>query len=206
MIMPMDERYVDQVVDVHMRSFSGFFLTFLGSGFLRRYYTGFCRDERAIRIIDLTGSGEVAGLITGAMNPSGFFSGLIKKDLLGFAVAAIPAVIKKPGIIPRVFRALKRPSKESSEMDVAMILEVAVAPEYMRKGIGIRLIEAFLEEAARRGAKSVYLDTDRDDNEAANMFYQRAGFTLSREHVTEEGRWLNEYRIPADRGSLLKRS
>ena len=40
----------------------------------------------------------------------------------------------------------------------------------------------------------ITLETDAVDNEAANKFYVKNGFTLEREYETREGRKMNEYR------------
>ena len=44
--------------------------------------------------------------------------------------------------------------------------------------------------------KNVYitLETDAENNEAANVFYRKNGFVQAREYVTREGRRMIEYR------------
>lgn len=37
------------------------------------------------------------------------------------------------------------------------------------------------------------MTTDRDNNEPINRLYREMGFAKTREYVTREGRWLNEY-------------
>ena len=74
-------------------------------------------------------------------------------------------------------------------------MSIAVDPNAAGRGIGKLLIDAFLEEMKRRGVLSVSLTTDRDDNEPVNTFYRNRGFWLTRQFVTPEGRWMNEYLI-----------
>jgi ribosomal protein S18 acetylase RimI-like enzyme len=75
------------------------------------------------------------------------------------------------------------------------LMSIAVLPETQGKGIGRKLVDAFLVEADRRGLKQVNLLTDKQDNNATNRFYQRYGFHVHRSYITPEGREINEYRI-----------
>lgn len=72
-------------------------------------------------------------------------------------------------------------------------MSVAVDPSYQGHGIGSALVEAFCEELCIRGVSQVCLTTDSVGNESVNRFYQAAGFALGRQHVTPEGRQMNEY-------------
>ena len=36
-----EQTIINQIVDIHMKTFTGFFLTFLGKGFLKQLYKGF---------------------------------------------------------------------------------------------------------------------------------------------------------------------
>jgi len=55
------------------------------------------------------------------------------------------------------------------------ILNLAVLPGARRAGLGRRLLEIGLAEAAGAGARSVYLEV-RESNEAARRLYEGAGF------------------------------
>jgi len=55
--------------------------------------------------------------------------------------------------------------------DESEVLNLAVAPEFRRKGVARALVKAFLDDAA--GA--VYLEV-RDSNTVARMFYKSMGF------------------------------
>lgn len=57
----------------------------------------------------------------------------------------------------------------------AEILTVGVVPPARRAGIARRMIDALLAEAARRGAREIFLEV-RVDNEAARALYAREGF------------------------------
>ena len=60
--------------------------------------------------------------------------------------------------------------------DEAELLTVAVKPEARRRGLGARLVAAFLGEARTRGAATAFLEVAAD-NHAAHALYASAGFT-----------------------------
>jgi ribosomal-protein-alanine N-acetyltransferase len=70
----------------------------------------------------------------------------------------------------------------------AELLTLAVAPEARRQGTGARLVQGFLQESARRGAESAFLEVAAP-NAAARALYAAAGFA-------EAGRRRNYYRSP----------
>lgn len=57
------------------------------------------------------------------------------------------------------------------------LLLLAVAPQHRRRGVGRRLLDAFLERAGQAGAQRVHLEV-RDGNPAAVM-YRSAGFAAA---------------------------
>lgn len=61
---------------------------------------------------------------------------------------------------------------------VALLEDMLVAAEQRNNGIGSQLLDAALEFAQQNGCRRVTLLTDCD-NEAAQRFYQRLGFSLS---------------------------
>jgi ribosomal-protein-alanine N-acetyltransferase len=62
--------------------------------------------------------------------------------------------------------------------DEAELGDMAVLPEARRRGLGRWLLDAALAEAARRGAKRVYLEV-RESNGTARSLYEKAGFEAS---------------------------
>ncbi len=58
----------------------------------------------------------------------------------------------------------------------ADVLTIAVAGQRWGQGIGSRLLDALLAEAARRGCPEVFLEV-RVDNDRAQRLYLRRGFT-----------------------------
>ena len=68
--------------------------------------------------------------------------------------------------------------------DVGAIQNVAVLPEYRRRGIGQTLVLAALQGFQSVGIKRVTLEVTTDNTSAVNL-YQRIGFTTYRVYVRE---------------------
>jgi ribosomal protein S18 acetylase RimI-like enzyme len=183
-----------QVVDVHLKSFPGFFLSFLGPRFLTLFYKSLQSDPDGVVLVAYSNS-LIEGFVAGVMHQSGFYHRLVKRQKWSFATAAFGAFLRSPSIAPRLIRALRRPVEAVSAPADACLMSIAVRPESAGKGIGKWLVEAFCKELANRGATAVCLTTDRDKNDQVNQFYQRLGFQLSQTFVTPEGRAMNEYFI-----------
>jgi ribosomal-protein-alanine N-acetyltransferase len=83
-------------------------------------------------------------------------------------------------------------------LDEAHITNIAVAPEYRRRGIGKRLCQALIRAAARRNAAVCTLEV-REGNHAALSLYGQMDFQIV-------GRRKGYYRSPAEDALLLTRT
>ncbi len=84
----------------------------------------------------------------------------------------------------------------------ADVLTLGVAKDRWQQGIGSRLLEALLTEAARRGCTEVFLEV-RVDNERAQRLYLRRGFTrvgLRRGYYQPSGTDAVVMRLDLERG------
>lgn len=183
---------IDQLVCIHSRSFPNFFLTFLGPRFLYLLYRNIALDPEGILFV-VEVEDDIAGFVAGVTRQTGFYRRLIRRQKWAFAWAALGATLRRPTIIPRLWRALRRPNDATESAAEACLMSIAVSLEFQGRGIGKQLVEAFCQELAARGEPAVCLTTDRDDNEAVNRFYQRLNFQLARSFITPEGRAMNEY-------------
>lgn len=195
MIIKAKLTHVPKIVIVHLASFPGFFLSFLGPRFLTLFYSGICTAPEGIAFVYLNELNQPAGFVAGTSNPRGFYSRLLKRDWFKFALASLFPVLKKPSVINRVVRAISHPSDNPLGDDVAGLFSIGVLPELQGTGAGKKLVLAFLDETRKRGCKRVFLTTDRDNNESVNAFYEKLSFVLEKQYVTPEGRRMNEYWI-----------
>lgn len=81
--------------------------------------------------------------------------------------------------------------------DEMEILNLAVEPDWRRRGVGTALVETALEHGRRSGAKRVFLEV-RESNQAARGFYRRQGFAVA-------GRRPRYYRRPDEDAVVMAR-
>lgn len=196
----MVEADTPSVVRIHVASFSGFFLSFLGPRFLSLLYNETIRENGAVCLVAENDLKQVVGFVVGVVNQVGFYNRLVRKRWLAFAMAAFPTAVLHPRVIPRLTRALLYGQRAEKAVSRALLMSIAVSPNQQGVGVGTVLISRFLGVIAESHVECVSLTTDRDHNEATNRFYQRHGFSISREYCTPEGRWMNEYVIEAPFG------
>lgn len=75
-------------------------------------------------------------------------------------------------------------------LDEGSVTNIAVHPDFRRRGLGRAIVRAMLDEAKKRGIRSVFLEV-RQSNEAAKALYFSEGFS-------EIGRRKNFYRAPVE--------
>lgn len=193
-VLAKDKELVDEVVEIHMETFPGFFLTFLGKGFLRQLYKGFIEHTKSDLILAVEDK-KVIGFCAFSEDLSGFYKYLIKKRLVYFAWYAIGAFFRKPKILFRLLRAFTYSSESKRDVSYIELSSIGVLPVEKNKGVGGALIKFMYELIDKEKFEYIKLETDRDNNEGANCFYKKCGFELAHSYETPEGRGMNEYRM-----------
>jgi GNAT superfamily N-acetyltransferase len=180
------------VVNVHLASFTGFFLSSMGDRFLQEYYKSVLVDETHIAYV-FPNTGDVSGFVVGTAQPAGFYKRVLKSNWVNFLLSSIPVVMKDPFVALRLMRRIEMVQGTPFKDDYALLMSIAVEPNEQGKGIGAQLVAAFLQDAEERGCLGAILTTDAQENDLVNYFYLRRGFHLSRIFVTSGGREMNEY-------------
>jgi len=182
------------IVAIHQKAFGSFFLTRLGSDFLRRYYSLVLNYRLGIILVCEGQQSALDGFACGFVDPRGFYRRMWSTRLK-FVVPVLSALIRQPSLITKVIHGIHRihsPAAEWPERSCELS-SIAVTPETTGDGFGKSLIRAFLAHAQSMDVHSVYLTTDADGNDAANAFYRNAGFQHRRRFLRHKGRWMNEY-------------
>jgi len=193
--------HVEQIVKIHMKAFPNFFLTFLGPRFLKEFYASFVNNPAGIGLVGVDKkSGAVSGFIVGPTKPQGYFKQLLIRRWWAFCLASIEALIQKPSVAPRLWRALYyRGDTPQHISSFALLSSIAVSPAVQSTGLGRKLVTAFITEVKQRGGDGIFLTTDAENNAGVNRFYQKLGFHLEASFQTLEGRKMNRYVfLPAD--------
>ncbi len=193
MIRPMRPDDVPRVVEIHLASFPGFFLSVLGARFLALLYTCILSDTRGIALVAADDGSRLVGFVAGVTRQEGFYRSLLRRHLVAFAFASVGALVRRPRLLGRLLRALRRPAEAAASSAEACLMSVAVAPTTEGRGVGRALVDAFCGALAARGVDAVCLTTDSHDNDRTNRFYTASGFTRARSFVTADGRAMNEY-------------
>jgi len=68
------------------------------------------------------------------------------------------------------------------------ILDLAVAPNWRRRGLGLALLQRSFRELYRRGFTQIGLEVDSENETGATRLYERAGMRVTRRYATFEKR------------------
>ena len=189
----VEKKLIDQIVEIHLKTFTGFFLTFLGRGFLNQMYCSYCEEKDSGLLVAFEDKIPV-GFLAYSGNLSGLYKYMIKKRLLPFAWYALGGFIRKPSIFMRLLRAFLKPGEVKREESYIELASIGVMPQVKSKGIGSKLINELKQVVDYDKYSYITLETDAVENDYVNRFYQRNGFNLVRSYETHEGRKMNEYR------------
>lgn len=185
---------INDIVDIHMQTFTGFFLTFMGRGFLRQMYRSYCEYAPADLLVALDDQNRAVGFLAYSCDMSGLYKYMIKKKLIPFAWYSLGAFLRKPGVFLRIVRAFLKPGESKREEQYVELASIGVHPDAKQTGIGSQLIGYLQDIVDFNKYAYIALETDAVDNDGANRFYQKNGFVLSETYTTREGRKMNGYR------------
>ena len=184
-----------RIRDIHLLSFRGFFLSSLGSRFLEEFYRGIVSDDKSVVVVAVN-NGSIVGFAAGTFEPKGFYRRLGIWRVVRLVLSALPVVFSRPSVALKIARRVIRSRVGTATvLGRALLMSLAVDPRATRKGIGRKLVGAFLDQARGRKCKGVWLTTDAIENGGANALYEKCGLRLSRVFLTVEGRAMNEYTI-----------
>jgi GNAT superfamily N-acetyltransferase len=183
---------LDAVVAAHLTAFPGFFMTLLGSRFLRVFYGHFVEVESGILLIARNGEGKILGCLAATRQPTKFFRTLRKRRGVTLLIAAIPALLRHPwDVAARLLSAVWYRGDRPPDLPGYWLLSsLAVREDSAGTGVGTALVERFIENARNTDSGGVYLVTDSDDNDRARIFYARRGFIMHSRFVRRNGRRL----------------
>jgi ribosomal protein S18 acetylase RimI-like enzyme len=175
---------LDKVTLIHLIAFKGFFLTSLGRNFLNEMYLSFLiRDSGILRVI-CDESNEIVGFSAGTLQPEQFFASLRKNRWLIFFIKAIPGLLKSPKVVfKKLYYALFYKGDSTSELTCSALLSsIGVLPEVRGKAVGKQLLIDFENTVKSDGTvKSIYLTTDKFENDNVVSFYHAANFIVESE-------------------------
>lgn len=181
---------VSIVVQIHVLAFPGFFLTSLGDSFLKELYSGFVNQPGSIFVV-AEDEGKVIGFAAGTTVPDVFFSELRKKRGFYFLIKAIPALIKNVRVVfKKLVSSVFYKGDTPPELTGGTLLSsIGVLPSLHGGLVGSELLDDFEKIAFSQNAAFIYLTTDAIENERANAFYGKRGYSV-------EGRFMQQSKRP----------
>lgn len=185
---------IDDIVTIHLNVFNGFFLTFMGRGFLNQMYQSYCDHDESGLLVAEDGD-KAVGFLAYSENFSGLYKYMIKTRLLFFAFYSIGAFFRRPSAFLHIIRAFLKPSEVKREEKYVELSSIGVDCNLKSKGIGSQLIDRLKQLVDFKKFAYITLETDALNNEGAIHFYEKNGFIKERMYETEEGRKMFEFRF-----------
>lgn len=187
-----ENQLINSVADIHIATFQGFFLTFMGKGFLKLLYKSFCKHSKSGLLVAIDDN-NLVGFLAYSEDYSDLYKYMIKTRLLPFALYSIGAFFRKPKVFMHLIRAFLKPSETNRSEPYVEIASIGVAPESKGKGVGTKLIDTLKLKVDFKKYSYISLETDAVNNEIAIQFYKKNGFVIAKEYITSEGRKMLEY-------------
>lgn len=193
-----EKELINEIVTIHLNTFTGFFLTFMGRGFLRQMYQSYCdHDESGLLVAEE--DGKALGFLAFSSNFSGLYKFMIKTRLIQFGWYSVGAFFRRPSAFMHIISAFLKPGEAKREEKYVELSSIGVDPNVKSKGIGSKLIDALKKNVDFDKYAYINLETDAVDNDGAIHFYEKNGFVRERMFETDEGRKMYEYRFVGEK-------
>lgn len=185
---------------LHIKSFSKFFLIFLGEKFLTLMYSSYMHDASSDIEVALDGE-RVLGFVAYSFDTTQLYKSIIKSHFFCLVWICIKAFFRKPKYLLKIIRTFLKANKQSEESDFIEITSVCVDKDTESKGIGSKLLQSVIKKNSNK-AEFFLLNTDAVNNDRVNAFYLKNGFMLSKTYTTADKRKMNEYRFYPQKDTL----
>ena len=169
------DKDLNDVVRVHNSAFKGFFLTELGSHFLRQYYKCVSSSSEGL-LLGAYNDGILIGFCAACCKSVGYNTSLIKHNFIKFGLIGIKLLLTKPKALYHLICNLSKTDKQKDKGDYAELMTIAVEKNSQNTGAG-KLLLAHLEYLLHeKGVTRLSLTTDADNNLNTLGFYKTRGF------------------------------
>lgn len=189
-----EKELINDIVSIHLNTFTGFFLTFMGRGFLNQMYRSYCdHDESGLLVAEE--DGKAVGFLAYSGNFSGLYKYMIKTRLIPFGWYSVGAFFRRPSAFMHIIKAFLKPSEVKRDEKYVELSSIGVDPTIKSKGVGSLLIDELKKIVDFNKFAYITLETDAVNNDGAIHFYEKNGFVRERMYETDEGRKMFEYRF-----------
>ena len=182
-----EKELINEIVSIHLNTFTGFFLTFMGRGFLNQMYRSYCdHDESGLLVAEE--DRKAVGFLAYSGNFSGLYKFMIKTRLIPFGWYSVGAFFRRPSAFMHIIKAFLKPSEVKREEKYVELSSIGVDPTIKSKGVGSLLIDELKKIVDFNKFAYITLETDAVNNDGAIHFYEKNGFVRERMFETDEGR------------------
>lgn len=188
-----ERRIIDEIVSIHLKTFPGFFLSFMGHGFLKQMYCSYC-EHVSSGVLVAEENDKVVGFLAYSSDYSGLYKYMIRRHLCLFAWYSMGAFIRRPSAFMHIIKAFLKPREVKRKEEYVELSSIGVDPDFKSKGVGTQLIDKLKEIVDFSRYKYITLETDAVDNEVAIKFYKKNNFVVERMYETSEKRKMYEFR------------
>ena len=193
-----EKELINDIVSIHLNTFTGFFLTFMGRGFLNQMYRSYCdHDESGLLVAEE--NGKAVGFLAYSGNFSGLYKYMIKTRLIPFSWYSVGAFFRRPSAFMHIIKAFLKPSEVKRAEKYVELSSIGVDPTIKSKGVGSLLIDELKKSVDFNKFVYITLETDAVNNEGAIRFYEKNGFVRERMYETDECRKMFEYRFVGEK-------
>ena len=151
--------------------------------------------------LPLITAGEVVGLAAGAINPSVYYTQMLRKRGFQLIWRTLKRVVKEPRVLvsiaQRDFSGFFRPNKSEEAYSKAAFDVIGVKEEYRNMGVALQLIKSFLDELRERRISEVHFGV-LSDNTRLKRFYEMIGFKRLSTHKHPDGGEVDIYGMRFD--------
>lgn len=193
-----EKELINDIVSIHLNTFAGFFLTFMGRGFLNQMYRSYC-DHNESGLLVAEDNGKAIGFLAYSGNFSGLYKFMIKTRLVPFGWYSVGAFFRRPSAFMHIIKAFLKPSEVKREEKYVELSSIGVDPTIKSKGVGSLLIDELKKIVDFNKFAYITLETDAVNNDGAIHFYEKNGFVRERMYETDEGRKMYEYRFVGEK-------
>ena len=188
-----EKKIINDIVTIHLNTFNGFFLTFMGRGFLNQLYRSYC-DHIESGLFVAEEKGKPIGFLAYSENFSGLYKFMIRTRLIPFGWYSAIAFFRRPSAFFRIIRAFLKPNEVKRTEKYVELASIGVDPRRESKGVGTKLIDTLKCSVMSSQYAYITLETDALNNDKAIKFYEKNGFVKKRKFETYEGRVMYEFR------------
>jgi ribosomal protein S18 acetylase RimI-like enzyme len=180
----LNESAIKRLAELH-HSIMHTLLSDLGLPMVLRYYQIARSDLSVIGITAIDSSNEIIGWAIGSSHPDKINLRL-RTPLVWFAVQMLRVAFTRPLVFGQLISSVLSSSNETTKSNSIELTYIGVASDYRGKGLGKKLLSAFIETSHSNGYHLVVLSVEKE-NETAIALYKQAGFKIIQ--TFSEGRY-----------------